>query len=307
MFARYDYKAGSTLSEVMADIALLLTGTTAKASLSASCVQATTDIVSTVAAGWSVYDAAAGTNAQVFRALCADGVTYKYMWIQLTATTFEVRCYESWNATTHVGTNLAATTVGIVGSTDSRFAPASGGTLFLSTSVQYVHMIGFVGTTWGYCKSVMERSRLSAWDTLANGVTPVLYSTGGWTLGPHQGSYPGGTLVADLTAPRSKSAAFANVTGTSAGYTAVTLLGSNYQGGAQQFAKSPDASGTPQYIGTDIYAANAPRGDLGGMLYGIKAVSTGGITSDDVTLGGQTYFYMTVVAGSGFCFAIPKF
>lgn len=306
MFARYDYIAGATLSQVMADIAALLTGTTLKASLSASCVQATTDIISTVAAGWTVYDAAAGTNAQVFRAVCADGVSYKYLWIQLTATTYEVRCYESWNATTHVGTNLTSSALG---TSDTRFATASGGTLFIGASVKYVHVLGFVGTTFGLCKSVMERTRLSAWDTVAAGVVPVVYSEGSWAQGPlTTSSWSGGSTSGQaLSAPRSKSTAFANVTGSSAGYAAVTIFGNNYHGSLQQIAKSPDVSGIPQYLAVDVYATAAFRGDLGGQLYGLKAISVGGVTSDDVTIGADTYFYIGSTGSNAVAFAFPKF
>lgn len=305
MFTRYDYIAGATLAQVIADIALLLTGTSAKASLSASCAQANTNIIATVAAGWSVWDAAAGTNAQVFRALNGDGTTYKYMYVGVTATTYDVRCYESWNATTHVGTNLSASSQP---TSDSRFSSASGGTLFVGASTQYAHVLGFVGTTFGLCKSVMERTRLSAWDTIGNGVVPVIYSDGSWTFGPASANLIGMTgVTGNLTAPRSKSAAFADVTGNNAHYTQGTVFGSNFNGGLQQFARSPDASGVPQYIAVDIFATNASRGDLGGQLYGIKAVSNGGLSSDDVAIGAATYFYVSSSAQQTVAIAIPKF
>jgi hypothetical protein len=306
MFARYDYIASATLSQVIADIALLLTGTTNKASLSASCAQANTNIISSVAAGWSVYDAAAAANAQVFRALNGDGSTYKYMYVGLTTTTYDVRCYESWNAATHVGTNLASSN----SSSSTSFSSASGGTIFLGASTQYAHLMGFVGTTFGAMKSIMERTRASVWDTTGNGIIPVVYSDGAWTFGTqYSGLYAAnGTTGLNLTAPRSKSAAFTDVTGVNAAYTANTVFGNNFTGGLQQFAKSPDASGVPQYLSVDVFATAPFRGDLGGQLYGFKAVSSGGLTSDDVTIGLNTYFYIVSTQGSNSAsFAIPKF
>ena len=58
--------------------------------------------------GWTVYDASAGTNAVCYRAPNKDGTTFKYAVIDYnTAGVLLVKCYESWNASTHVGTNLA--------------------------------------------------------------------------------------------------------------------------------------------------------------------------------------------------------
>jgi hypothetical protein len=113
MYAVYNYKAGSTQAQVVSDIVLILTGTTNVASLSASCVQANTAITSSVAAGWSVYDAAAGTNMQVLRALDQGGSIFKYWGIQFSSTTaFICTVYESFNSGTHTGTNTCTTSNG---------------------------------------------------------------------------------------------------------------------------------------------------------------------------------------------------
>ena len=48
------------------------------------------------------------TTAKVYRAVNAGGSTYKYMRLEATSAYLDVKHYESWNATTHVGTNLAA-------------------------------------------------------------------------------------------------------------------------------------------------------------------------------------------------------
>lgn len=59
-----------------------------------------------VAGGWAQYDV---TNQyrRVYRALNNDGSTYKYIgfFIDPGALKITTTCYESWNATTHVGTN----------------------------------------------------------------------------------------------------------------------------------------------------------------------------------------------------------
>lgn len=58
--------------------------------------------------GWTLHDAAAGTNQRCYRAQNKDGTTYKYVVLDLsTANSLKLKVYESWNETTHTGTNLA--------------------------------------------------------------------------------------------------------------------------------------------------------------------------------------------------------
>jgi hypothetical protein len=57
--------------------------------------------------GWGVYDASAGTNARAYRAVCLDTVRYKYVVLDYnTAGKIILKVYESWNSSTHAGTNL---------------------------------------------------------------------------------------------------------------------------------------------------------------------------------------------------------
>ena len=129
MYAVYNYAAGATTANILADVIKLLTGETNKANLSAACVQANTSITSTVSAGWTVHDAAAGTDYQVIKSLCADGTTYKYYGLKVdSATALRPLTYESWNATTHAATNSTAATSTY---TPITIAPTGGGYLYI--------------------------------------------------------------------------------------------------------------------------------------------------------------------------------
>lgn len=112
MYSVYNYKAGSSTTNVINDISLILTGTTSTASLSSDCVQANTSITASLQpAGWTVWDAAAGTNKIMFRSQNQDSSTYNYFRFGLTSATATESCTcESWNTSTHIGTNV--TTVG---------------------------------------------------------------------------------------------------------------------------------------------------------------------------------------------------
>jgi hypothetical protein len=158
MYAVYNYKAGSTQAQVLSDIISILTGTTNVASLSASCVQSNTSITSTVAAGWSVWDASAGTNWQMLRTLAQDGVTYKYWGIQLNGiSTFLCFIAETWNASTHAGTNACTTGSGSWDATN-------GGYFYIYATAKNIIMISWTttGSFRGFTGSTIETTRDAA-------------------------------------------------------------------------------------------------------------------------------------------------
>lgn len=101
------FSMGSTIAEIMTAVTAVLTGASG--------------------AGWEVYDATAGTNTVCYRAPNEDGLTYKYMVLNYnTSGWMLIQHYESWNSSTHVGTNVCPrstdTTIGyqqaLVPSTD---------------------------------------------------------------------------------------------------------------------------------------------------------------------------------------------
>lgn len=170
MYTIYNYAASSTAANVIADLVKVLTGTTAKSSLSANCVQANSSITATVAAGWAVFDSAAGANSQVLRALNSDGSTYKYMQITVTTTTIQCQLYESWNATTHVGTNQSN------GSLTQALDLTGGGYLYVFATARYCIIQPWISTGYQnlYGNSVIEVSR----DSIPAGYPVAFLLTG---------------------------------------------------------------------------------------------------------------------------------
>jgi len=160
MYAIYTYAAGSTQANVLADVVKLLTGETNKANLSANCVQASTSIISTVAAGWSVYDASAGTNKQAIRALNQDGTTYKYATVSFSSTTvLNTAVQESWNSGTHAATNeVVAPSIS--------WNATNGGTLYIYATVKNFIIYSYSGSVFQLFSSwCFEISR----DTIPSG------------------------------------------------------------------------------------------------------------------------------------------
>ena len=56
MYAEYAYKAGTSVLNMLNDIAAILTGETNVANLSSACDAAASQIISNVAAGWTEHD-----------------------------------------------------------------------------------------------------------------------------------------------------------------------------------------------------------------------------------------------------------
>jgi hypothetical protein len=117
MYAKYVYNTGAAVDNILADLALILTGTTSVASLSSDCNKAVSSITSSVAAGWAVYDNNPGCNLKTgLRALNADASTYKYMALDAgsqlcpgydsgNTRVIETSVFETLSQSTKVGTN----------------------------------------------------------------------------------------------------------------------------------------------------------------------------------------------------------
>jgi len=266
MYCKYAWNAGATAANVLADITAILTGTTDKTGLSASCDQTNTNIISTIAAGWELYDDTAGTNRKCVRTAIHDDVTnYLYVTVDTnTANKILIAAFESWNASTNTGTNQVA-------SSDTNnyitVALASAGyVLFFATPKGLGFTTSAGGTGVGNCVFFCQRTRKSAWDTVANGYPPIaawwsrganLYLIAGIRALSNTGSDLVGTgIVMDLLSPCFRMVY--NVAGLS-GVTPSTAF--------------PDANKTKKYglfdisiTGSTGSSATATIGNVGGSV-----------------------------------------
>lgn len=107
MYFKYHFNANITAAQLAADLVAIITGTTNPNSLGAGCNKEFSELVAnTKATNWTMFDNNS-PNAPVVKSLNADGTSYKYVKIDVTITEVNLIGYESWNAATHVGANLA--------------------------------------------------------------------------------------------------------------------------------------------------------------------------------------------------------
>jgi hypothetical protein len=179
MYARYNYNTSATAAQILADVVLILTGTTSLASLSVGCDQVNSFILTGYnLAGWTLHDQVSATKV-ILKAPSIDlpGVyIYQELNTATTANQITTNLYEGWNAATHVGTNLtnstALTTMG------ARFTVGTAASIVIAASANYSMLqsntaAGIGGGTGFTC--IAQHTRLSPWDTVANAYPNSVY------------------------------------------------------------------------------------------------------------------------------------
>lgn len=208
MFAKYQYLSGSPslIANVLDDIVAIATGTTDVNTLSVSCDKANTTILSTVAAGWVLHDAASSTTSRVIKAPYVDDPTkFKYLQILFNSSSYlTLNCYEDFNAITHTGTNVTT-------NANNQYQLINAGCqLYLWIKPRYFVCVRQCGSSYGDNSSgptmCVEYSRISPWNTVSSGYPAFAYVNVGYSL-----AY-GGTV----SVPRAKSNTGADLTGTNA-------------------------------------------------------------------------------------------
>lgn len=282
MYCRYVSTTTATQAQVLSDIVSLMTGSvTDKNNLSASCDKSNTELVTTTAGGWTVHDAAAGTNTQVLKAAVADNPSqFKYLWISTAATTYiEFRLYEGWNATTHTGTNPVSTTSSTTGQRITNYTTAF--TVFLASSnrFHYAYTMGGSsnnGNTSSYPAITFEHTRWSPWDTVSNGYLP----TAGTGNSSPAWCRVRGTNGSDLTAQSGSC------------YTPV---------GTANLTKVVNAAGVSIIPAMSLIVSAGNVGAYGGNvtdLSGVMVTCNGlGSAGDELSLNSTTYIYGPNIGG----------
>ena len=152
----------------------------------------TTISASIAVAGWTLHDQYAAAGQVILKAPMADDATlFKYLMLDVSnAAYLQMHLYEGWANTTHVGTNLAT---GYATTSQQRLTLSTASSIAIAASARFVAMQSITAAGVGASNQnewtgIFERSRLAPWDTVANGYSPVLITTGA-SFG-HQTSYP---------------------------------------------------------------------------------------------------------------------
>jgi hypothetical protein len=224
----------------------------------------------------------ANMPVNVFRALNADGLTYKGLNIyQGTTTAITMICCEPYS--------LTARSLAYSAGSSTTISLALGGTLFIGSSNRYAFLSGWINGTFQSKVGIVERTRDSAWDTPAYGVTPVVSLT------------VDGLGTSTHTAPRVKTLAGADSTGN---YNTVSLLNT---GSADTMVLVPDANFVSKNPVVYLNFVQNSRGDLGGRALGLPITTAGlGTNLDEIIYNGNVYV-MFVCNSSNNRVMVPKF
>lgn len=301
MWCRYAYKAAASKANILSDVVKLLTGETSLGNLSSDCDTVTSQLVTTVAAGWTVHDAAAGTNAKCIKSpLADDAATFKYLVVDTNTTGYILgKVYETWNAQTHTGTNLAYYSDS---TSYCQRVSTSAAKIYLSASARhglmFSDMAGVLGSSTGNSPSgCYERTRTMPWDTPAAGYPPYGFINFG--LAQSAGNfYP----------PRIKRRSTTDGTGA----TAVSVLASTYVSHVGAFVDTgvvTDGQGG-EYVPllpllmTRLAMTGTFPGDYGNFssMGNVWMIPTGVFTVfDEFTASSNTYVALSTSTGVKYC------
>ena len=244
MKAIYQYNAGATAANILADLIAIFTGETTVANLSASCNKATTTITATVAAGWTLHDGSASATSKVIKApYVDDAATYKYAEISIPDNNgVRLFGYETFNSTAHTGTNKTANNSGYY----QRLDITNGGKFYLFSNARFLMVCAETSSYWGDYNAggdtysgpflIAEHSRIAPWNTVASGYPAFCFiSTSMITYGNFNPSY------VPMYSPRFKNKANADLTGTSAILWGSSICGYNQFNDANSFPQGTDA------------------------------------------------------------------
>lgn len=182
MYASIRYNTSVTSSIMLGDIALLLTGETNLANLSANVVSAESFITSTVPAGWTLWDDM--INVKVFRSPIYDDPTrFKYLHLNAGPNLYKIllEYYTDWDNVTHTGTRVerkdpANNYEAEISTCD--FTANQPQRIYISASTDHAlfHALTNNTTVRGFV-GILSHTRNAAWDTVANAYDPVVVTT----------------------------------------------------------------------------------------------------------------------------------
>lgn len=195
MYCKYVYNSGvqaTVQAAILADLIALLTGEVTINNLSSTCDKVNSSIVVDTVAGWTLHDAAAGTNAKCLKAPMADDpAKFKYVVIDTNTNGYVyTKVYETWDATAHTGTNICYYSDNT--SYTQRFSTTAGGIIHIFVTNRFMLLNSQMGSSWGSSSNTggsgcFERTRNCPWDTVAAGYPPFLFANlGYWALNTTQ-------------------------------------------------------------------------------------------------------------------------
>jgi hypothetical protein len=226
-----------------------------------------------------------------FRALNADALTYKYIFLTFTGTTIprvEAYSLEPYSTATRAITGQTS------GTNTVNVSVTLGGSMFIGSSNRYAFISGWINGTFQNKIGITERTRDAAWDTSAYGVQPIVHLTPDSL----------GTTSAAHYAPRCK-----NLNGTDSlgdSYNTTSLLLNN-SGSVSTMVQIPDATFVAKNPVLYVNFISATRGDLGGRALGLPITTANlGTNLDEIVYNGNNYV-MFACGTSNNRIMVPKF
>ena len=207
MYGRYVFTAAATILNIIDDIAAIIAGQTNAASLIAA-VSPDTELDGTIATTWSVYDNATGSDNPrvILRSQISDAASkYKYIGLgDAGSDNMAVYTYESWNSTTHTGTNAVSISLAVAPGVSKQI------TISANSKGAYVSRPAVDATTVCAGAAVTEFDRWDIWRTTGASYPDAILCNGASGWGSSNNGTPIGASTPFVSVERCKSPRFKN-------------------------------------------------------------------------------------------------
>jgi hypothetical protein len=301
MYCKYVTASGAGAAGVLADIALLCSGTALGSLSGTHCDIAQSTQTNTVAPGWTVYDNDAGSSAQVLSCSDYDAKTTKYFKLEISGSNYlNLTPYETWNAGANTGTN------GNTGITNSLLVSAGAGNVhhIFCTPRMIVIFTQYTVTTYlsGGLEVTREAHYLKGASTYPAhfGVHVSALDASGSGVSTYFSRYKNLTSAGDTTGASATALKLGTIRSD------VNATGSTYL--RQYNSTIQGLSGAIYHEVMPYHVVFAPSADSTiyvGRVYGMYiTTSATGATGDTLTVGSDTYVVCRCTSLRTFAFKV---
>lgn len=184
MYAKiaYNADAANTPTQILAHIALLLTGTTTVGGLTGGSIDSGSSSIDVTyhTPAYVLHDDISATQKVFEIPVHDDGTSKFYLELLVSGNDIDMKLWEEWDeVTSHTGTGGAYyTTTGFEFVSMLNYATAAFTLYFTITATHCLARSVYNSGTKIYCRGFMQYERRELWDTVANGSKPVVLTKG---------------------------------------------------------------------------------------------------------------------------------
>lgn len=183
MYAKISYNADevNTPTKILEHITELLTGTITIGGLTGGNIDSGNSSIDVTyhTPAYVLHDDVSATQKIFKIPVHDDGASFIYFELFVSSNDIDMKLWEEWNATTHIGTGgVYYTTTGFEFVSLTSYATSAFTLYYTVTPTHCLARSVYASGTVKYCRGFMQYERRELWDTVANGHKPAVLTKG---------------------------------------------------------------------------------------------------------------------------------